>query len=151
MSATMTSITAQIDCACLDIRCLRLPVTTNSHGLQIRCQHVRQLWECAMQCPVWSVSLPCVAGLHAYRDLEAPLMMMSWRGWGLLTGQMCTKLGSVNCATCLPVEASSKSMGCSATPPKSSLMYLQVQTPFKGRAVMLDLTSSSVLVCFVCV
>lgn len=113
------------------------------------CQAV--VTKCAMQCPVWSVSLPCVAGLHAYRDLEAPLMMMSWRGWGLLTGQMCTKLGSVNCATCLPVEASSKSMGCSATPPKSSLMYLQVQKPSEGRAVMLDLNSSSILVCFVCV
>jgi len=89
---------------------------------------------------------PCVAGFHAYRDLEEPLMMMSWRGWGLLTGQIVSKLGSVNCATCLPVEASSKSIGCSATPPKSSLMYLQVQTPFEGRAVMLNSTLSSILV-----
>lgn len=51
-------------------------------------------------------------------------MMMSCLGWGLLTGQMVSRLGSVSCATCLPVEASSKSMGCSATPPKSSLIYL---------------------------
>ena len=55
--------------------------------------------------------------------------MTSTRGWGLLTGQMVDKLASTSCDSRRPVEASSTSIGCRATPPKSSEIYLQTSDP----------------------
>ena len=51
--------------------------------------------------------------------------MQSSRGWGLLTGQMVVRFGSLSWSSSLPVATSIRSIGCSAVPPKSSLMYLQ--------------------------
>lgn len=57
--------------------------------------------------------------------LLLPLMMISKRGWGKLTGVIVSKCPSTRAASSRPDEPSIMSTGCSATPPKSSLMYLQ--------------------------
>lgn len=46
------------------------------------------------------------------------------RGCGLLTGEMVVRLASVSCRRSDPSAALRMSTGCSAVPPKSSLMYL---------------------------
>ena len=45
----------------------------------------------------------------------------------MLTGEMVVRLVSVSCRSSPPSAALITSTGCSATPPKSSLMYLCVE------------------------
>jgi hypothetical protein len=54
--------------------------------------------------------------------LELPVAITLIRGCNLLTGQMVVMLWSKTCSTSWPVLISIKSIGCNATPWKSSLM-----------------------------
>ena len=77
--------------------------------------------------PVEAGSAPLLIGRQAYRDRDEPDTMTSTRGWGLLTGQIVDRLASTSCDSRRPVDASRTSIGCSATPPKSSEMYLRTR------------------------
>ena len=59
-------------------------------------------------------------------------MMTSSRGCGLLTGEMCVKLGSTSCCSSRPVPASYMSTGCSAEPSKVSEIYLHRVPGLRG-------------------